>query len=92
MSFRYPSAFRWSIGSKTRKHNIAKQPERHQISAKQEELTVEEDVIMTVGDFNIQQDLIVSAEEALDLAIMAYAETKQRFMIGKADINSLTCR
>lgn len=45
---------------------------------------------MTVGDFNIQQALIGSAEEALDLAILAYRETKQRFMIGKADINSLT--
>ena len=45
---------------------------------------------MTVGDFNIQQNLISSAEEALDLAVMAYSETKQRFMIGKADINSLT--
>ena len=54
------------------------------------ELTVEEDVIMTVGDFNIQQALIGSAEEAVDLAETAYSETKQRFMIGKADINSLT--
>ncbi len=61
-----------------------------QISVRQDELTVEEDVIMTVGDFNIQQNLIGSAEEALDLAVMAYSETKQRFMIGKADINSLT--
>ena len=41
-------------------------------------------------DFNIQQDLVVSAEEALDLAIMAYNETRQRFIIGQADINSLT--
>ena len=27
---------------------------------------------MTVSDFNIQQRLIASAEEALDLAVMAY--------------------
>lgn len=60
------------------------------ISAQQEELTVEEEVIMTVSDFNIQQGLILSAEEALDLAIMAYMEIKQRFMIGKSDLNSLT--
>lgn len=60
------------------------------ISARQEELSVEEDVIMTVSDFNIQQNLIGSAEEALELANRAYNETKQRFMIGKADINSLT--
>jgi len=61
-----------------------------QISSQQTELTIEEDVIMTVGDFNIQQDMIVSAEEALDLAVMAYTETRQRFIIGSADINSLT--
>ena len=78
-------------GVRKGKHNIAKNNLNvTQISARQEELTVEEDVIMTVGDFNIQQNLISSAEEALDLALMAYSETKQRFMIGKADINSLT--
>lgn len=60
------------------------------ISAQQDELSIEEDVIMTVGDFNVQQDLISSAEEALELANMAYNETKQRFLIGKADLNSLT--
>lgn len=78
-------------GVRKGKHNIAKNNLNvTKISSRQSELTIEEDVIMTVGDFNIQQDLIGSAEEALDLAIMAYSETKQRFMIGKADINSLT--
>lgn len=60
------------------------------IFSEQGSLSLEEDVIMTVSDFNIQQALIGSAEEALDLSQMAYAQTKQRFMIGKADINSLT--
>lgn len=59
-------------------------------SSRQSELTLEEEVIMTVNDFNIQQSLIVSAEEALDLSILAYNETRQRFVIGKTDINSLT--
>ena len=60
------------------------------ISARQDEISIEEEVIMTVSDFNIQQQLIASAEEALDLSVLAYHETKQRFIIGKADINSLT--
>lgn len=64
--------------------NVAK------ISVQQKELSLEQDVIMTVNDFNIQQDLIASAEEALELANKAYAITKQRFIIGKADISSLT--
>ena len=78
-------------GVRKGKHNIAKNNLLvTETSAKQKGLTVEEDVIMTVGDFNIQQALIGSAEEAVDLAEMAYSQTKQRFMIGKADINSLT--
>lgn len=60
------------------------------ISARQEEQAVEEEVVMSVSDFNVQQDIISSAEEALDLAIMAYDQTKQRFMTGKADVNSLS--
>jgi outer membrane protein TolC len=60
------------------------------ISIQQKEQKLEEDVIMTVNDFNIQQDLINSAEEALSLATMAYSVTKERFIIGKADLNSLT--
>lgn len=59
-------------------------------SARQEEISIEEEVIMTVNDFNVQQRLVISAEEALDLSIMAYNETRQRFIIGKADVNSLT--
>lgn len=78
-------------GVRKGKHNIARNNLNvAQISARQDELSLEEDVIMTVGDFNIQQQLIASAEEALDLAVTAYAETKQRFLIGKADVNSLT--
>ena len=60
------------------------------ISVQQKEMNLEQDVAMTVNDFNVQQDLISSAEEAMELANMAYNNTKQRFIIGKADINSLT--
>lgn len=61
-----------------------------EISARQGEVKIEEDVIMTVGDFNTQKDQILWAEEALVIAEEAYAQTLQRFMIGKADINTLT--
>jgi outer membrane protein TolC len=60
------------------------------ISIQQKEQQLEQDVLMTVNDFNIQQDMINSAEEALSLATMAYDVTKERFIIGKADLNSLT--
>jgi outer membrane protein TolC len=60
------------------------------ISVQQKELSLEQDVVMTVSDFNVQQNLISSAEEALALANMAFDNTRERFIIGKADINSLT--
>lgn len=60
------------------------------ISVEQRVTTLEQEIIMTVNDFNIQQDLIQSAEEALNLAIMAYQTTKERFIIGKSDLSSLT--
>jgi outer membrane protein TolC len=60
------------------------------ISVQEKEQSLEQDVIMTANDFNIQQDLISSAEEAMELATIAYTVTKERFIIGKADLNSLT--
>lgn len=61
-----------------------------QLSAQESEIRLEEDVIMTVGDFSVQQEMIRSAEEAMELAKVVYEQTQERFIIGKADINSLT--
>ncbi len=78
-------------GVRKGKYNMAKNNLNvTEITARQGEVKIEEDVIMTVGDFNIQKDLIASAEEALVIADDAYAKTRQRFVIGKADINTLT--
>jgi outer membrane protein TolC len=61
-----------------------------EIMAHQGEIKIEEDVIMTVGDFNVQKDLITSAEEALVIAEDAYSKTLQRFALGREDMNTLT--
>lgn len=78
-------------GVRKGKYNMAKNDLNvARITARQEEISLEEDVLMTVSDFNVQQELIASAEEALDLAELAYDETRKRFIIGKSDMNSLT--
>lgn len=59
-------------------------------SIQQKEISLKQNIRMTVADFNVQQNLIASAEEALGLAAIVYNATKQRFMIGESDINSLT--
>lgn len=60
------------------------------IAIQQRRQSLEQDVAMTVKDFAVQQNQISSAEEAMELATLAYDVTKQRFIIGKADLNSLT--
>ena len=59
-------------------------------SARQSGQSIEEEVIMTVNDFNVQGGIIQSAEEARRLAESAYEDTRARFIIGQSDINSLS--
>lgn len=78
-------------GVRKGRHNMAKSNLNITLlSAQENAIRLEQDVIMTVGDFSIQQHLIRSAEEAMELAKLAYEQTRERFIIGKADINSLT--
>lgn len=78
-------------GVRKGKHNMAVNDLNViRISSEQEIVNLEEEIIMTVNDFNTQQVMITSAEEALELSVIVYNETKQRFIIGKADMNSLT--
>jgi outer membrane protein TolC len=60
------------------------------LAIQQRTVSLEEEIVMTVNDFNVQQALISSAEEAVELATLAFNNTRQRFIIGRADINSLT--
>ena len=60
-----------------------------EISAHQGEIKIEENVLMTVNDFNIQRKLISSAVETYELADAIYDKTQQRFLIGSGDINTL---
>lgn len=46
-------------------------------------------VMMAVTNFNMQLDIVKSAEETRNAAIQAYEMNKQRFVIGKADVNSI---
>jgi len=78
-------------GVKKGKLNVAKNNLNvTKISNKQVEIALEQDVINTVQDFSIQQEVIKSAEEATNIADLAYQATKERFIIGENDISALT--
>ena len=78
-------------GVRKGKYNMAKNNLNVvEISSRQTEQQIEEEVIMTVNDFNVQGGMIESVEEARLLAESAYEDTRMRFIIGKSDINSLS--
>ena len=60
------------------------------ISAQQKEQSLDQEVIITIDNFNLQQELLSSAERAIELANKAYKNIFDRYVIGKSDINSLT--
>lgn len=60
------------------------------LTIQQDENNLQQEVLLSVREFNLYQDLIFRAEEAVDMANSAYNVTKRRFIVGKADVNSLT--
>jgi outer membrane protein TolC len=61
-----------------------------QLSVQQSEQELEQEVIATIAEFNKQQRLIDRSSDALQIAISSYNINKQRFIVGKVDINTLT--
>ncbi|MDR1518409.1 MAG: TolC family protein [Dysgonamonadaceae bacterium] len=60
------------------------------LTAKQSEQDLEQEVIATLSEFHKQQRLIDKTKEALKMAIASYTINKQRFVVGKSDLTSLT--
>jgi len=59
------------------------------ITATQTEQSLEQDILMTVSEFNLRQSQIQLAKEAREIAEHAYNKTKQLFIIGKTDVNGV---
>ena len=61
-----------------------------QLSVEQNEQNLELELTTTVTEFNKQQNLLKKAEDAMNLAIASYSINKQRFIVGRVDINTVT--
>ena len=59
-------------------------------TVEQNEQNLEQEVIATVAEFNRQQNLTKKSLEAYNIATTTYNINKQRFIIGKTDVNTLT--
>jgi outer membrane protein TolC len=78
-------------GQRRSKVTMAKKDyENIKISLEQFDIDLRQKVRTAVDNFNLQQNIVKSAMEAREVARQAYEITKQRFIIGKTDVNSLT--
>lgn len=59
------------------------------ISVNQERIDFEQNVIMNVMEFNIQEEQVQNTAKADTIARMGYEVTMQRFLIGKLDVTKL---
>lgn len=77
-------------GVRKGKENIARENlNTVNVTAKQTEQSFEQDILITVNEYNLRQSQIQLAQEAQKIAELAYNKTKQSFIIGKTDVNSV---
>ncbi|NDV64205.1 TolC family protein [Bacteroides sp. 224] len=78
-------------GVKRGQINMAKSNlEVAKFSVQQKTQNMEEELISAIHKFNNQKEQIISTQEVLSLANEAYRINKKRFVVGKADISTLT--
>lgn len=78
-------------GQRKGKTNMAqKNYELAELAIEQAEVDFKQKLMMATNNFNMQQAIVNSALETKTVANQAYDFTKQRFLIGKADVNSLS--
>ncbi|HET6560103.1 MAG TPA: TolC family protein [Prolixibacteraceae bacterium] len=77
-------------GQKRGRYNLAKSQQKLQSSTlKQREIDFEQDMLISINEFNLQVEMVKSAKEAADVAVEVYEMNKQRFVLGQMDVNTL---
>ncbi|RPH29665.1 MAG: TolC family protein [Bacteroidales bacterium] len=77
-------------GQNKGRYNMArKNMEAVNATVEQALVDFKQSIFMAVTDFNMQYRIVITALETRDVAKQAYETTKQRFIIGKADVNSI---
>ena len=75
--------------SRGRVNMARKNYEVTKITVEQAKIDFRQRVMMAVTNFNMQMNIVKSADETRKVALQAYEINKQRFVIGKTDVNSL---
>jgi outer membrane protein TolC len=77
-------------GQRKGKVNMArKNYEITRLTIEQSKVDFRQQIMMSVNNFNAQADIVRNTFETQKVAKIAYEITKQRFFIGKTDVNSL---
>lgn len=81
----------WGV-RKNRYKLSERQKDAKLFSLRRQENDLEQNIMMTVSEFNLQDEMVKSAKEAADIAVEVFDLTMQRFMIGEANVNDLIIR
>lgn len=78
----------WGV-RRNRYNLVQRERDASLFSIKQQQDNLEQDILMSVSEFNLQEDLTASAKEAADLAVDVFEMTMKRFLIGEVTVNDL---
>ncbi len=77
-------------GERKNRYNLAlRQKEAQVFAIAQREMTLEQDILMTASEFNLQDELVASAREAASIADEVYETSLNRFILGEIGVNDL---
>ena len=77
-------------GVKQSRYKLAqKERDAQMFSIQQQVNDLEQDILMTVAEYNLQDDMVISAKEAADIATDVYNISMQRFILGELSVNDL---
>ena len=81
----------WGV-RKNRYKLSERQKDAKLFALRRQENDLEQNILMTVSEFNLQDEMVESAREAAEIAVEVYNLTMQRFMIGEVNVNDLIIR
>lgn len=80
-------------GVRGNRYNLSKRQRDAKIfSLSQQENDLEQNIMMTASEFNLQDEMVKSAKEAADIALEVHNLTMQRFILGEVNVNDLIIR
>ena len=78
----------WGV-RKSQYHMSLREQKAQMMLLQQQKAEFEQELIISISEFNIQKDVVASSREAMDLASEVYETKLRRYLIGESSVNDL---